>query len=498
MFLSHSQSDQAWASWLADRLEDGGLNVFAAGRDAEPGDVLVQQIEAMLGQAATGLLLIGVGERLTPAQCDEYAALLLGAQHRGLRLIPVLHGQASIDVNQLAAGTVPIDLRSLDVDALGARVRQLATVIRTGQGPTGGLQETLDVVRALDDNAPASPPEPNFVVTYARSGASLEYGRELTKHLSACGLPAWSIADLVWGDRWIQEIRDRIKVALGLLVVMSPQAEQADSIAREILEGQRHGKPIFPVLVEGQPLFLLASSWFYDARDGRLPGSDELEHLRTIRDRLTGERARTATPNQIRGISPTTSSWVGPGNLAGVEPPQPQPARQHSGFPVTDRPRQVAELLGDGELELADLMTTSVLLAACGRSDQGWLRGGDGSRLERGMLTDLDRLWTQATHGRHGLSRQQALFRQIGADGRDFPAAAHAVGWRIDRPRTAAGPISPVPRYPELVAPPVPDGFFPTLRNPQLEDRPGWYDRWRHTVVTVHTRYREWSASWNG
>jgi len=38
-----------------------------------------------------------------------------------------------------------------------------------------------------------------------------------------------------------------------------------------------------------------------------------------------------------------------------------------------------------------------------------------------------------------------------------------------------------------------PAGFFPTLRNPQIESYPSWYDRWQGTALEVHLRLREWT-----
>ena len=35
-----------------------------------------------------------------------------------------------------------------------------------------------------------------------------------------------------------------------------------------------------------------------------------------------------------------------------------------------------------------------------------------------------------------------------------------------------------------------PPGFFPTMRNPQLERFESWHDKWTDTVMAVHTRLR--------
>jgi hypothetical protein len=68
----------------------------------------------------------------------------------------------------------------------------------------------------------------------------------------------------------------------------------------------------------------------------------------------------------------------------------------------------------------------------------------------------------------------------------DFFALAAACGWKVHGRATG--------RYGEFVATSgAPAGFFPTLRNPQLERHQDWYDRWLETAMAVHLRLRIWS-----
>ncbi len=97
--------------------------------------------------------------------------------------------------------------------------------------------------------------------------------------------------------------------------------------------------------------------------------------------------------------------------------------------------------LAAGRVEHADILTTTMLVGVAGRIGSGWLRRED------------------------------------------------SLGWKSE----ARGAT---PRYGDFVRPTAgkwPAGFFPTLRNPQLEQRHGWPDRWRETVIAVHLRLRNWS-----
>src|SRR6266536_700263 len=122
----------------------------------------------------------------------------------------------------------------------------------------------------------------SFVVSYSR--ADIEYTTRLAEHLRSAGLPVWFDHDLVWGARFPTEIPQRIKYALAVIVIMSPAAEASEWVEREILEGQCYDRQFLPVLVRGERFFLLASSCYFDARDGALPGERELCQLRALRD----------------------------------------------------------------------------------------------------------------------------------------------------------------------------------------------------------------------
>ncbi|SRR6266536_3860571 len=122
---------------------------------------------------------------------------------------------------------------------------------------------------------------PSFFISYANEDAA--YVARLAGHLHEFGLPLWFDAHLKWGSQFPQEIRDQIMHAPGIIVVMSPAAEASEWVEREILEGQRHDRGFLPILLRGERLFLLASSQYFDARDGALPGEGEIRQLRPDR-----------------------------------------------------------------------------------------------------------------------------------------------------------------------------------------------------------------------
>jgi hypothetical protein len=162
---------------------------------------------------------------------------------------------------------------------------------------------------------------------------------------------------------------------------------------------------------------------------------------------------------------------------------------------VTDPLPQLRSLLADEEFERGDLLTTSVILAAAGRLDRGWLRLSDGAKLPDGLLNDLGSAWSDGTGGRHGFQVQRQRFPIGSRGGAEFVDMAVEFGWR-SRPdsRPVREVAALVPRYREFVTGDanLREGFYPTLRNPAVEDYVAWYDRWKMTVLAVHLRLAGW------
>lgn len=452
VYLTYARKDGQWARGLAGDLERHQVRVFLHERDLAPGDVEIHRIDELIGRTGTALLVLSAGATSDPRLLDEYAAFLREAGRRELRIIPVLCGDAAIAVPPLASTRLPVDFRGLGREDYDVRVRHLAHVICDGERPTESAT-------------------PAFVVTYAREDSG--YGNRLAAWLTGFGLPVWSIADLEWGSRFIEEIRRRLCDALAVIVLMSPAAEESEDVEREILEGQRHDREFFPVLLRGERNFLLASSWSFDARDGALPGFHELRRLQDIyHRRLTGAPAGPAAP---------------------VARPSGRPATRYAP-PAGDTLSKLRSYLAEQELAHADILTTSLVLEAVDRTGSGWLRAGDGPRLPVQLLAAVDEVWSEYTGGSCGFRRQRQMY-ELGYE-RDFKNLALEYGWSDRRgsgPQFGERPA--VERYSGFVdrAAGRP-GFFPTLRNPQDERYPRWYDRWRKTVVAVHLRLRAWGG----
>ncbi|MEV7012915.1 TIR domain-containing protein [Streptosporangium sp. NPDC051022] len=478
MFISYAHEDGERARRLAGRLRDNGVRFFLLELSLLPGDLVLLRIEQAIRDSANGVLLLSPAAMGEPRILQEYAALLRASAERGLRLVPVLYGETEIP--PFAATRVWMDFRGLDGQAYDDRVAELARVLR-GEPPAAAPPEDVRVVpeEILAGARPAPPrpllqvERPSLVVCYAR--ADTGYGEWLVGLLSREGLPAWSIGNLVWGDDYIWKIRQQLREALAVIVLMSPDAQDSDDVTREILEGHRHNREFFPILLRGERHYLLAGSWYFDARSGVLPGPAELALLRRLYE----------------------TSLTGAGG--GGRPVLPAPAVRPA-VPAV-RPRAVASLgtlralLAEGEIQHADLLTTSLLLDAANRQEKGWMRRTDGRHLRGALLTEIDVAWADFSDGRYGFRAQLKLADAGNGRYADFLALSAKYGWRTARSGAVTGRGGAVPRYDEFAGRSEGGpGFFPTLRNPQSERHLNWYDQWTETVLAVHLRLRNWKG----
>ncbi|MEU0430069.1 TIR domain-containing protein [Streptomyces sp. NPDC006290] len=485
VFLSYAADDAAWARTLAEQLAGHGLSPFLEQWSIEPGDVVLHRVEAALRASAHGIAVISPASMRDARAMDEYAVLATEAASSGLRFIPVLIGH--VPAPPFAAHRVWRDFSDATGREFTLKAAELAAVIGDRPAPTDGTPSP-DTLRATHPTAPrpvTPPPRPAFVVCYAPGDAV--YGARLARQLLVAGLPVWSTEDLRPGDGHFWTIRQQLRYAVAVVVVMTPRSQDSDDVTRMILEGQVHGRPFVPVLLDGDVNYHLAATWYVDARDGALLDAARLDLLRRLYEDVRENRP-VRLPEAARRV---------PGGAG-----DPVPAMTASAGLERLRAH-----LAEGEYEHADLLTTRLVLEAAGRLTEGWLRERHAIGLPLNLLAGIDALWTARSGGRQGFGRQLARAPARGRRPPRFTELGTALGWRD-------APEDPVPRlYRDFVRRSAPvgeqggpgadsepgplrlPGFFPTLRDPGHENDPDWYDRWSSTVLAVHARLREWKAA---
>jgi phosphate transport system substrate-binding protein len=141
-----------------------------------------------------------------------------------------------------------------------------------------------------------------------------EYAHRLAAVLRENGVAVWYDDKLVTGDRWELTIRSQIDTCAAVIVLMTPAAEESEWVSRELARAVARGKPIIPLLLEGEPFFSLGNRQYEDVRGGRLPSPAFAAWLRGF------VAQAVATPP----INPVPAS-LGPSVLRPTTPGVPPP-----------------------------------------------------------------------------------------------------------------------------------------------------------------------------
>ncbi len=107
----------------------------------------------------------------------------------------------------------------------------------------------------------------HIFISYSR--ANIDFARYLRALLENEQFYVWlDEARIASGSRWWNDIEKNIDACAAMIVIMSPEAKTSDWVEREILRGENQKKPIFPVLLAGDPWSRLANLQFVDLRAG--------------------------------------------------------------------------------------------------------------------------------------------------------------------------------------------------------------------------------------
>lgn len=152
-----------------------------------------------------------------------------------------------------------------------------------------------------------SSPTPYFFLSYSREDTVKQ--RRILRELRERGVNVWvDIENLTPGTpTWEREVERAIRESMGIIVLLSPEANNSEWVRREISFGEQHRKRIFPVLIEGDehtstPL-RLASHQRVDLRTKFEAGLDEL--AAALKDYVGVKKEIAAqTPFVGRGTKP--------------------------------------------------------------------------------------------------------------------------------------------------------------------------------------------------
>jgi hypothetical protein len=100
---------------------------------------------------------------------------------------------------------------------------------------------------------------------------ALGYVRELADWLAQRQIPVWWDHQLSSGQEWHRVIQGQVDSCTAMIVVMTPEGDSSQWMSREINHAESAGKPIYPLLLEGEGFFRLNNLQHEDVTGGRMP-----------------------------------------------------------------------------------------------------------------------------------------------------------------------------------------------------------------------------------
>lgn len=131
------------------------------------------------------------------------------------------------------------------------------------------------------------------------SHKDLDFARYLRAILAKEGFQVWMDKKRISaGMDWTDEIQKAVDDCGALVIIMTPESRESKFVQSEILHAMDRKKPIFPVLLVGEPFFLLKSYQSEDMRAGlsAQPSFEFLQNLRTA-------AAKRQTKSRIQNCS---------------------------------------------------------------------------------------------------------------------------------------------------------------------------------------------------
>ena len=109
-----------------------------------------------------------------------------------------------------------------------------------------------------------------------------DYAHQLEAALQERGFAVWIDDRIDYGTRWPLVIEESLDACAALILLMSPRAKGSNWVQNELARAQAKGKPIFPLLLEGDCWLAVQATQYVDVRGGNLPPERFYERLEKI------------------------------------------------------------------------------------------------------------------------------------------------------------------------------------------------------------------------
>ncbi len=141
------------------------------------------------------------------------------------------------------------------------------------------------------------------------------YAHKLHHHLIEQGFDAWIDDRIDYGSRWPREIEARLRECDLFILVMSPNSYESEWVQNELSFAKKLGKPIYPLLLEGDVWMQLHITQFVDVKDGKLPPTKFFVRLAEITPR-NNSASEKIKPEPVARKQRPERNWNAPITIA--------------------------------------------------------------------------------------------------------------------------------------------------------------------------------------
>ena len=120
----------------------------------------------------------------------------------------------------------------------------------------------------------------HIFISYSHKDSN--YVEKLEKKLIEEGFNVWIDHRIDYGTQWPKAIQKALDACDAFIVVVTENAFESEWVQNEVARAKRKGKPIFPLLLEGEPWLFVEVTQYVDVTDGALPTSRFFESLARV------------------------------------------------------------------------------------------------------------------------------------------------------------------------------------------------------------------------
>lgn len=136
-----------------------------------------------------------------------------------------------------------------------------------------------------------------------------DYVHRLQQTLQAEGFDAWVDDRIDYGEEWPLEIEARLDTCDAFIVVVSDNAKKSKWVQNEVRRAERIKKPIFPLLLHGEPWLFIETIQWVDVQDKSMPDEKFFRGLskHARRNKSVGTDVLPAHPAEAKPSEPAVT-----------------------------------------------------------------------------------------------------------------------------------------------------------------------------------------------